>query len=154
MTYKNFVLVKKEKPAYLVLMLLSRLGKFYVTFCSYQHYQVVNERGKPPVMIGPAMLHSNKQKETFAILFHEIMKRILLISEHMVQMGKLLCLKLLLMLFLLLFTFAVLIILEITLLNIYGSNYFPIALLKRLSMIVLVHLMRKVCYIQLLVSLT
>ena len=27
-------------------------------------------------MIGPAMLHSNKQKETFAILFHEITKRI------------------------------------------------------------------------------
>ena len=48
------------------------LGKFYVTLCTYQNYNVVNDHGKNPIMIGPALLHSSKDQSNFSILFQEI----------------------------------------------------------------------------------
>ena len=62
---QKFCACKEGKASILGIDVTFNLGKFYVTFCSYQHYQVVNERGKPPVMIGPAMLHSNKTERNF-----------------------------------------------------------------------------------------
>ena len=48
------------------------LGRFYVTLCTYQ-----NERGKHPIMVGPALIHCSKDQSNFdnVILFQEIINR-------------------------------------------------------------------------------
>ena len=51
------------------------LGRFYVTLCTYQNFKVVNERGKHPIMVGPALIHSSKDQSNFDILFQEITNR-------------------------------------------------------------------------------
>ena len=48
------------------------LGRFYATLCTYQNFKVVNERGKHPIMVGPALIHSSKDQSNFDILFQEI----------------------------------------------------------------------------------
>ena len=48
------------------------LGRFYVTLCTYQNFKVVNERGKHPIMVGPALIHSSKDQSNFDVLFQEI----------------------------------------------------------------------------------
>ena len=48
------------------------LGKFYVTLCTYQNFKVTNEKGKHPIMVGPALIHSLKDRSNFAILFQEM----------------------------------------------------------------------------------
>ena len=53
-------------------MALFNLGKFYVTLCTYQNYDVVNDCGKNPIMIGSALLHSSKDQSNFSVLFQEI----------------------------------------------------------------------------------
>ena len=45
------------------------LGRFYVTLCTYQNFKVTNEKGKHPIMVGPARIHSLKDRSNFAILF-------------------------------------------------------------------------------------
>ena len=61
-----------ERPSVLGLDVTFNLGKFYVTLCTYQNHNVVNDRGKNPIMIGPALLHSSKDQSNFSILFQEI----------------------------------------------------------------------------------
>ena len=51
------------------------LGPFYVTLCTYQNFKVTNERGKHPIMVGPALIHSCKDQSNFDILFQEITTR-------------------------------------------------------------------------------
>jgi len=48
------------------------LGKFYMTLCTYQNFKVVNERGKHPIIIGPALILSLKDQSNFAVLFQEM----------------------------------------------------------------------------------
>ena len=38
-------------------------------------FKVVNERGKRPIMVGPAFIHSCKDQSNFDILFQEITNR-------------------------------------------------------------------------------
>ena len=61
-----------EKPSVLGIDVTFNLGKFYVTLCTYQNFDVVNYHGKNPIMIGPALLHSSKDQSNFSILFQEI----------------------------------------------------------------------------------
>ena len=61
-----------ERVSILGLDVTFNLGKFYVTLCTYQNHDVVNDRGKNPIMIGPALLHSSKDQSNFSILFQEI----------------------------------------------------------------------------------
>ena len=32
------------------------LGRFYVTLCTYQNLNICNNRGKHPIMVGPALV--------------------------------------------------------------------------------------------------
>ena len=61
-----------ERASVLGLGVTFNLGKFYVTLCTYQNYDVVNDRGKNPIMTGPVLLHSSKDQSNYFILFQEI----------------------------------------------------------------------------------
>ena len=39
---------------------------------TYQNFNVANDHGKNPIMIGPVLLHSSKDQSNFSILFQEI----------------------------------------------------------------------------------
>ena len=57
------------------------LGKFYVTLCTYQNFKVINERGKHPIMVGPALIHSLKDQSNFAVLFQEMTSKMPLLGK-------------------------------------------------------------------------
>ena len=51
------------------------LGPFYVTLCTYQNLKVITDKGIHPIMIGPTLTHSSKDRSNFGVLFNEIVKR-------------------------------------------------------------------------------
>ena len=61
-----------DKASVLGIDVTFNLGRFYVTLCTYQNFKVVNERGKHPIMVRPALIHSPKDQSNFYILFQEI----------------------------------------------------------------------------------
>jgi hypothetical protein len=65
----------QEKASVMGVDVTFNLGKFYVTFCSYQNLYLSNVCGNHPVMIGPALLHSSKSKDVFANLFNVMVKK-------------------------------------------------------------------------------
>ena len=64
-----------DKASVLGIDVTFNLGRFYVTLCTYQNFKVVNERGRHPIMVGPALIHSSKDQSNFDILFQEITNR-------------------------------------------------------------------------------
>lgn len=65
----------QRKASVLSIDVTFNLGPFYVTLCTYQNLKIVNERGKHPIMIGPALIHSTKQHSNFKILFQEVINK-------------------------------------------------------------------------------
>ena len=63
------------------------LGKFYVTLCTYQNFKVINERGKYPIMVGPALIHSLKDQSNFAVLFQEMTSKMPLLATTLRAYG-------------------------------------------------------------------
>ena len=51
------------------------LGPFYVTVCTYQNLKVISDSGNHPVMVGPTLIHSSKDRSNFSVLFNEVIKR-------------------------------------------------------------------------------
>ena len=51
------------------------LGAFYVTMCTYQNLKVINNSGIHPIMIGPTLIHSCKDRSNFLVPFQEIVKK-------------------------------------------------------------------------------
>ena len=51
------------------------LGPFYVTMCTYQNLKIVNSSGTHPIMIGPTLIHSSKERSNFFTLFQAIVKK-------------------------------------------------------------------------------
>ena len=64
-----------DKASVLGIDVTFNLGRFYVTLCTYQNFKVVNVRGKHPIMVGPALIHSSKDQSNFDILFQDITSR-------------------------------------------------------------------------------
>ena len=64
-----------DKTSVLGVDVTFNLGPFYVTMCTYQNLKIVNSSGTHPIMIGPTLIHSSKERSNFFTLFQAIVKK-------------------------------------------------------------------------------